>query len=359
MSNFNQIPGARQIICIILLGAFGVMGTITYLTWDIKMNAYRQEKWAIVDKDIKSASGVRVVDTLRVTVHPHSMVLPAVAILPKPAVTINYAKLYFTYNVPFLIWMALISITVGCALALMPVVLHTIKNIYRLFNQKPKNLFRAVGIALLIGWFIYLTNNNHYVLMLFHFMGYSKILLRHPNALNVLILIGMITGLAAICGQLLINNAITQLPHDITTLDAANRKKAAKEFAFLKAQLKFFLTVDAILIVLSIITTDTLRRSIIREVLVSGTNQEGLFPVEFAYMYGLVFTLYLALLYLPIYYRLRSKGMGMVEGIADTDEGNKLKAGFSITESPLESFKVALSILAPVATALIPGIIKL
>jgi hypothetical protein len=51
--------------------------------------------------------------------------------------------------------------------------------------------------------------------------------------------------------------------------------------------------------------------------------------------------------------------MGMVEGIADTDEGNKLKAGFSITESPLESFKVALSILAPVATALIPGIIKL
>ena len=49
----------------------------------------------------------------------------------------------------------------------------------------------------------------------------------------------------------------------------------------------------------------------------------------------------------------------MVAGLPDTEACNKLKDGFHIVESPLESFKVALSILAPVATALLPSIIKI
>ncbi|ASU35840.1 hypothetical protein [Mucilaginibacter xinganensis] len=356
----QQLPRARHIIWIILLGAAGLMGTISYLTWDLKMSAHSVQHWAVKDESGTVISGqAALIDTLRVVIHPNSMKLPAPAKLPKPDVTINYAELYLTYNTPFLIWMVLFSVTVACAMALAPVVLKTIRDIYSMFGQKWTNIGNAMLVVLLLGIFMSVTNQNHYVLMLFTFLKDSHVLLNHPCVLNLFICIGLLTGLAAMCGQLLINDAIGALPDDVAGMETGKLAVAASNFSLLRGRLKFLLSVDAAIIVLSILTTDALRRAIIQEVQVTGTNKNGIFPQEFAYMYGMVFTLYLALLYLPIYYRLRSKGAFMVRNVPDTDEGKKLSAKFLIAETPLESFKVALSILAPVVSALLPGIIKI
>lgn len=351
----HRLPRARHIVAIILLGALGLIGTISYLTWDLKTSSYRSEFWTV-----QSSEGI--VDTLHVVVHPRSMVLPAkVTKTTKPDKVIHYDELYFTYNTPFLIWIALIAVTVACALALSPVILKTIRDIYVMFGQTPKNLLWAVLLTLLIGFLMAFTNSNHYVLMLFSFMDkeHCGILVNHPHWLSALIMIGFLAGLLAMCGQLLINNAIGALPDDLSVADEKKQKKASADFLMLRTWLKFFLSVDAALIVLSLLTTDALRLAIVQEVVVTGTNKDGVFPKEFTYMYGMVFSLYLALLYLPIYYRLRSKGACMVRAVPETDDGKKLIARFLITESPIESFKVAMSILAPVVGALLPGIIKL
>jgi hypothetical protein len=356
----EQLPRARHIVLIILMGAAGLMGTITYLTWDLKMSANSVQHWAVKDSSGTVIKGqAALVDTLRVVIHPNSMRLPAPAKLPKPDVTLNYAELYLTYNTPFLIWMVLIAVTVACALALAPVIIKTIQDIYKTFGQKWTNICKAALIALLLGTFICQTNSNSYVMMLFTFLKDSHVLLNHPGVLNVFIFIALFTGLMAMCGQLLINDAIGALPDDVSNMEAGKLAVALNNFLLLKGRLKFLLSVDAAIIVLAIFTTDALRRAIIQEVQVTGTNKGGIFPQEFAYMYGMVFTLYLALLYLPIYYRLRSKGTSMVRNAPDTDEGKKLSAKFQIAESPVESFKVALSILAPVVSALLPGIIKI
>lgn len=49
----------------------------------------------------------------------------------------------------------------------------------------------------------------------------------------------------------------------------------------------------------------------------------------------------------------------MANGIeADDEENNKLATIFLLKESALESFKIALSVLAPVIASLLPGVIK-
>ena len=120
--------------------------------------------------------------------------------------------------------------------------------------------------------------------------------------------------------------------------------------------------VDATLIVFSVLTTDTLRRSIMAELTINQFNVKGhdIFPQEFVYLYGLLFTIYLALLYLPIYYRLKYKGETMTLGL----QNDELAAGtpgnsFLITESALDSLKVTLSILAPVVSSLLPNLLNI
>lgn len=112
----------------------------------------------------------------------------------------------------------------------------------------------------------------------------------------------------------------------------------------LRQKLRFFLWVIAAFIVFAILTTDALRRSILSEVL---ANIE-LFPSNFVYIYGLIFTFFLAVLYLPIYFRLRSKGESVAEMI-DTrlksenkpkEERENYLTTFQIKETPLQSFSL-------------------
>lgn len=353
MKNF-QLPRAGHTIAIILLGALGLMGTITYLTWDLKISAYRSERWIVQNK-------TAIVDTLRVVIHPQSMVLPArMNKTYKADKIIDYDSLYFTYNTHLLIWMTLLAVTAGSALALIPMIWNAISEIYTAFGQKLKNILRAGLLTLLIGCLMVITSNNHYVLMLFTFIdeNHAAVLLRHPHQLSWIVAIGIIAGLLAMCGQLLTNDAIGALPDDLSTETLEKQRKAVNDFALLRNGLKLFLSIDAALIVLSIVTTDTLRRAIVQEVLVTGSNRDGIFPKEFSYMYGMVYTLYLALFYLPIYYRLRTKGIYMVRALTQNEADRELGANFVIKESPLESFKVIFSILAPIASALLPEIIK-
>lgn len=349
-----QLPRARHIVGIILLGALGLMGTISYLTWDIKISTYRSELWGVQSK-------TNIVDTLRVIIHPQSMVLPTnKSKTVKTDKVIDYDSLYFTYNTSLLIWMALLAVTMASSLAMMPVIYKLNSNIYLSFGQKPKNIIRAGLLTLLIGCLMVRTNSNRYVLMLFTFINneHAGVLFRHPRWLNGFVVVGLAAGLLAMCGQLLINDAIGALPDDLSTETPKNQLKAADDFTMLRNGLRFFLSVDAALIVLSIFTTETLRRAIVQEVVVTGTNKDGIFPKEFTYMYGMVYTLYLALFYLPIYYRLRSKGAYMMRAVIENDKTKKFGTYFLINESPLESFQVALSILAPIVTSLLPGLIK-
>jgi hypothetical protein len=354
----NQPPSAAGIVFIILLAAAGLLGALFYLTHDVRTGSYRQEHWAIRDSAAVDGKNA-LIDTMYVTINSNIQLqkIPAKSI--QADVNWDYKDLFMTYNPTFLVWMSLIALMTALSFALFPVIIKGIADIYKMTGLVGRHLFYAISITLIIGGCITLTNQVPYVLMLFDLMEKAKVLLYHPGRLNAFIIICLIPGLTAITGQLLINYAVSKLPENIFEVEAAEQKRVVANFLLLRNRLKFFLTADAALIVLSILTTDTLKSAIMTALSLSKSAKHVLFPQEFVYLYGLVFTLYLAILYIPVYYRLKYKGETMVESLnPDNADQVKLAANFIIQESALDSFKVALSILAPIVSSLLPGLIK-
>ena len=64
----------------------------------------------------------------------------------------------------------------------------------------------------------------------------------------------------------MINQAISTLPDTIVVLDIKAHNKIAHKFELLRNQLGFFLLIDSVLIVLSVLNTDTFRRAIIMQI---------------------------------------------------------------------------------------------
>jgi len=359
----DSAPGSWQILLIILLGAGGLLVTLNYLFSELKFSGYQQQRWEVRDssnqRPVKLLAQSPLIDTLHVTVHPAL----AVHSLPKKDITdknyLDFAAIYFNYNPALLVWMSLVAVMIACSLAIVPVTIKYTKDIYQLCQLNWVRLARAVGLTLLIGALITLTNKNGHILNAFQIVDKAGILVQNPQTVYVFVMICVCSGLVAVCGQFVINEAISKLPESIVDLTTPQQEKTAGQFMLLRHSLKFFLMADATLIVFSVLTTDTIRQAINTELALS-VKGRSIFPQQFVYLYGLMFTFYLALLYLPIYYRLKYKGETMAKGLkADAPGAAILNESFLIQESALDSLKVALSILAPVVSSLLPGLLNL
>ena len=184
------------------------------------------------------------------------------------------------------------------------------------------------------------------------------ILVDNPDYLPRIVMVEMLVGLLGFAGQMIVNAAINKLPETIAGLNEIEQKDIGKEFLLLRNQLKFFLIIDSILIVFSVLTVDAFIRAILAEIQV---NVEIL-PKNLVYLNGLMFTFYLAVIYIPIYSRLKDKGEQMLNDVSEANQEGNLKsitAILRIQQTPIESLQVVISILAPVLTSLVPGLLKI
>ena len=369
----SKAPSSLDISFIIVLGIAGMLGTFQYLLSDLQMNGYKKEVWTVQDRTgINCAGKSNTIDSLVVVYHPliaaHPGDLKNNHDLDKKSKapgtdageekTFEFANIYFAYNSVLLVWMAIFSVLVGCSLALLPVIISAIKNIVRAFKLAARRQVMAFLVTALIGVLIYFTQHIQYLMKPSQILDKFHILLKHPYLLNIFIIITIAIAITAIAGQLLINQAISILPDTITGLPITEQNKIADKFELLRNQLKSFLLIDAVLIVFSVLNTDAFRRAIITEVSVN----MDLVPQNYVYLYGVLFTFFLAIIYMPIYYRLKCKGEMMLKEISQDElEGDcqKIATVLKIEQTPIESLKVVLSILAPVLTSLVPGLLNI
>jgi hypothetical protein len=362
----KKAPSSFDISFIIILGISGMLGTFQYLLGDLKMNPYKKEVWAV-----KDLPGVTV-DSLTVVYHPlinihqadlkNSRVLDKKSKTPVAKVntekTIDFKSIYFAYNSVFLVWIAIFSVLVGCSLGLLPVIISEIRSMVRIFRLPLRRQVVVFLLTILIGGLIYFTQHIAYLMKPSQILDKFQILLYNPYLINIFVIISIGVALTAIAGQLLINQAISSLPVSIVGLDLAEQNKIADKFSMLRKQLKLFLLIDAVLIVFSVLNTDAFRRAIVAEVSVS----MDILPKNYVYLYGVLFTFFLAIIYMPIYYRLKLKGELMLKEIPKVEleaDCKDLAAILNIEQTPIESLKVVLSILAPVLTSLVPGMLNI
>ena len=283
----------------------------------------------------------------------------------KPTVAkVGRAKFLFNSNPILLVWMLVFSMMLGTATGLLLPVCGWIKNLYVTFKPNVMAIVLLIIVILVIitgGEFLQ-TPDFVNLLTAFEITRCFKILFLCTTGLNVIIRVTMLIGGATVLGMFVINACIPKIE------DAAQNdsKKIVELYELLRQGLKFFLTVLSVLIVYSIFTSSLFQQTLNNSIVIKGLDNFTLFPSEFIYAYGLLFTIILAIIYLPIDYHLRYHGKKMaalIQQAMPTDEAQLKTAEKEIKilesqDSGLKSLNIFLTILSPILGSAFSEIIK-
>jgi hypothetical protein len=366
-----KAPSGALIIWIIVLGIGGMFGTFKYLIHDLKMTGYQKQVWLVRNRSTEAISHqITPVDTLNIVYQPQigahlaeqkklaERAVKNKTVLKRSMIDgdIDYEDIYFSYNSVLLVWIAFFSLMVGCSLAAALVVVIALKQIVLTFKLKPKSIIRVFILTSLIGTAMYFSGKTSYSMGMIPLITAFNIISKNPDVLRYMVGIAIAVALLTIAGQLLINEAISELD-DIAVATSAEQNDIAGKFLLLKNQIRFFLLISAVLIVFSVLTTDAFRRAVSTEI----SANIDLFPQNYVYLYGAMFTFYLAIIYIPVYYRLKNRGELLLKALPKEKPGDddSIVSIFDLKESPMDNLKVALSILAPLLSSLVPGLLKL
>lgn len=268
------------------------------------------------------------------------------------------SDILYNENSTFIIWTMLTCIMITVAAGSVPVFINQLIDLKNKFELKPKQVFFSVAYALVLAGFLAFTNrrlpgyyNPNMVIRDLH------ILFKNVNLLDYIVILTIVLILPAITLIFMIgisSNNILSETHDI--------KKAAdavKKINILNGLLNGVLQVVAVIIVFTVFTTSCLGVSIKSTVEVEGLD---LFPKEVSYVYGLFFSLFLCIMYVPAYYNIKQNYNRLKENTANLDLTDaetttwykELLGNSKIEGSALDNIKLALTVLAPLLTSFLP-----
>lgn len=278
-------------------------------------------------------------------------------------VRINAGSLTLNHNPSLAVWMMAVSVMFGTALGLIIPLLFQVLKLQKIFRASWRTWIFQIIFGLLIGAFLAAASHESspvkighdapdLLLSAFNIITEFKVLLRDVSGLMVMINITMLVGLIAVVGMLFINYCI---PH-ISNVEGDPNGRVAL-FQLLNDSLRFFLMAISVLILFSIVTTTLVQQSIDR---VMTIRDFTLFPTEFIYAYGLIFTTFLASIYIPIQYHLKSEGKRMADafrqsGVTIAEENIKQ---LEMKEPAAKNIQVFFTILAPILGSVFTDLLK-
>ena len=263
----------------------------------------------------------------------------------------------FNNNPVLLVWIMLILIMVtlasgSCVLFLIEIV--KLKNQYRI-PQRDILVASLVSILVIAFTLLSLASNPgvYFTPQIEHDFG---TLFNKPMILNAIPVGTLVFMIPAISTMLLIG-LLAQKPFNAMGSSLA---QVARSYLSLKKLLLYALQVLAVVIGFSVITTDTLGKAIKKQMHIDPAHFD-LFPKEYSYVYGLMFSLFLALLYIPVSLQLSGRLEMLVE--LNEENGAPLKAelikAMTKENSVLDNVKVVLTVFSPLLSSLLPDTFKI
>ncbi len=147
---------------------------------------------------------------------------------------------------------------------------------------------------------------------------------------------------------------------DTTSDSIKSIEQAAKRIKILNLSLQSALQILATVIVFTSLSANAFGKSINAMVHVKGFN---LYPDVSAYVYGMFFSLFLCIIYLPNYYYLKNNYNKLKELASDLKEPEATPAWYTslfgeikLEGTAVENIKLALTIVAPLLTSFLPNL---
>lgn len=267
-------------------------------------------------------------------------------------------------NPVFLVWLILICIMMAIAAGSFPIFINQILDLRREFNLGERYYKKAIGYALALTLFLIVTNGS--------LKGYYKppyiienFKILFSNSYVPLIIVSATILLVSPVFTLifLVGLATARVKDNQTTQKGI--EQAVKNISILNTYLQNSLQVLAIIVVFSVLTSSALGETIRSTLQVEGFE---LYPKQTSYVYGLYFTLFLCIIYIPVYFFIKQK-YNKIKDTAytlSTDDDDKhskwYDKHFGTTKfegTAIDNLKLALTVLSPLLSAFLPGTLGL
>jgi hypothetical protein len=344
---------SSSIFLVILFAMMGYTATYYLLSENYRHDESDQFIRTIHNSQDNTVREVRI-DTLKM-IQQNSLQQPVV---------IRKEKVLFHRNPIFLVWSALIMIMMTIASASFPIFLWQIRQIGSNFRLKKLHFLQAGGLSLFIVFFLILMQ-----LSLKGFYDPSKmidnfqILLKHGWVVRSLVFSTLLLQVPVLMVVFLVGISAGKVDADIRNRQSV--EMAVSRFSLLNGLLTAALQVLAVVVVFSVLTTGALQQSV-KSVLV--ITRFDIFPREASYVYGMFFSLFLGIIYIPSYLFLQNRFNHLKQkleaGMEAADEENKgwykdISGSLNFGGSALDNMKLALTVLAPLLSSFLPEQLKI
>ena len=286
-----------------------------------------------------------------------------------PAKEKDCSEIAFHQNPFFMLWVILICITVAIAAGAFPFFIAQAYHLKKEFALSNKEVWlKGIIFALIICFFLSSIEmisvgffQPYDLVDYFHILFRKGILLKDiVKTIILLILPGLVVMfLTGASSDKIYGNARFYVK-DENYDSLKSIEKAAKRIKLLNGSLQSALQILATVIVFSSLSANALGKTIKATVSVDGFD---LYPSITSYIYGMFFSLFLCIIYLPNYYYLKNNYNRLKELAADLKEADATPAWYTslfgeikFEGNALENIKMALTIIAPLLTSFLPNI---
>ena len=264
----------------------------------------------------------------------------------------------------FLIWFTLIILLVTIASGAFPVFVWRLFILKKKFMLKWKHIIISfISAVLLIVFLVGLMGSMKGLYKPPHVIEKFGILLHNGNLIAYIVEAVLILELPIM--MVIFLTAIASDNVKLTDISQGNIKNAVEKITFLNKLLMNALQVLAVIIIFTVLTTTALGQSIKHEIIIENKDFD-IFPKEASYIYGLFFSLFLAIIFIPVYLLVQYKGKQLKEQITgktlimedvekkENQEYQNLIASLDKENSIVDNIKLVLTVISPLITSFLP-----
>jgi len=187
----------------------------------------------------------------------------------------------------------------------------------------------------------------------------------HAEKLGLLTILGGLVGLVPARGIWLVHGGLKRLERD-----PGRDGGSIKAYRPLAAELQRFIAALGAILSLLILATAAQRRAVVAYATTYTDKTAGDYPYEYVLLYGFLFSLLVAAIYLPTHLTLIRVGRGLVDSVVPdvspaereweerTAKREKLAATLQLDVSPFARLRTAVAILTPFLSSLTGLLLK-
>lgn len=253
----------------------------------------------------------------------------------KPRVSIK--QISFSYHPMYIVWILIISIGIGFALALIPYLISQLAKLYREVSWRTfiSATSSAVLTALLVLFMSQISAEGN-VYRITDLLEHLNILFNNPKTILLIITsIFLVPNLLSTGGAFIIIAKVLRGRANMTMI----------ELQQLNNKYSLFMIISSIMLVFGVLSGTFLRASVLEYL---PATYHFLYPNQFVITYSLIFTFFMIIFYLPGELLLRNRMTEMKAGLSEEEIQH-----FEQTNSSYSLYKTGISILAPLLSTMV------